>query len=321
MRPIPGSTRPARPARAGRVGRRPADSRRRAGQHERETWPISSGWPRDPAHRRVLEGTAAALFVQQRRSRGTPFSEFEGMLGDGRGRARAGTAITDPATASAPASSRPTSPARSSSSASTCSSSEPVDEKDELDEDPTERGSRLHDILENFETLLKQVEGGPDLEWIAAVQVEQVRGRASWRSASELDQGLWEIERERLIRTIGQYVAAAQGLRARRRRPRSRPISLEFAFGETGAEYPMLELGHGERTRPAPRAGSIASTWPRRPRDSRFRVIDYKSGSVPSSTDVKQGEMLQLPLYAMAVERLLFQDGGDGTSSTWATGA
>ena len=33
---------------------------------------------------------------------------------------------------------------------------------------------------------------------------------------------------------------------------------------------------------------------------------------MPSSTDVKQGEMLQLPLYAMAVERLLFQDGAAG---------
>ena len=38
---------------------------------------------------------------------------------------------------------------------------EPVEEKDELDEDLTERGSRLHDILENFETLLKQARSGP----------------------------------------------------------------------------------------------------------------------------------------------------------------
>ena len=37
-------------------------------------------------------------------------------------------------------------------------------------------------------------------------------------------------------------------------------------------------------------------------------MIDYKSGSVPTSTDVKFGEMLQLPLYAMAVQRLVFAD-------------
>src|SRR5208283_1357398 len=36
----------------------------------------------DSAHRQVLTGAAAALFVQQRRLRGTPFSEFEGMLED-----------------------------------------------------------------------------------------------------------------------------------------------------------------------------------------------------------------------------------------------
>ena len=40
-----------------------------------------------------------------------------------------------------------------------------------------------------------------------------------------------------------------------------------------------------------------------------FRVIDYKSGSVPSSTQVKQGEMLQLPLFH-GCEELLFASEG-----------
>ena len=73
----------------------------------------------------------------------------------------------------------------------------------------------------------------------------------------------------------------------------------------------MLEIGEGERTirlRGRIDRIDVAET----PEGSRFRVIDYKSGSVPSSTDVKHGEMLQLPLYAMAVERLLFQDGAAG---------
>ena len=90
-----------------------------------------------------------------------------------------------------------------------------------------------------------------------------------------------------------------------------RPYRLELAFGEEGAEHPVLEIGQGERTiRLRGRIDRIdlAET----PEGSRFRVIDYKSGTVPSSTDVKQGEMLQLPLYAMAVERLLFQDGATG---------
>jgi ATP-dependent helicase/DNAse subunit B len=40
----------------------------------------------------------------------------------------------------------------------------------------------------------------------------------------------------------------------------------------------------------------------------RFRVIDYKSGSVPAVSEVRQGVMLQLPLYAMAVQRLLYTE-------------
>jgi ATP-dependent helicase/DNAse subunit B len=39
-----------------------------------------------------------------------------------------------------------------------------------------------------------------------------------------------------------------------------------------------------------------------------FRVIDYKTGSVPSHAEVKRGEMLQLLLYAMAVETLILGD-------------
>ncbi len=36
-----------------------------------------------------------------------------------------------------------------------------------------------------------------------------------------------------------------------------------------------------------------------------FRVIDYKSGQGPSPNEVRQARLLQLPLYAMAVERII----------------
>ncbi len=39
--------------------------------------------------------------------------------------------------------------------------------------------------------------------------------------------------------------------------------------------------------------------------ETRFRVIDYKSGSAPAKADVRLGIALQLHLYAMAVERTL----------------
>ena len=39
-----------------------------------------------------------------------------------------------------------------------------------------------------------------------------------------------------------------------------------------------------------------------------FRVIDYKSGTGPSTTDVSRSRLLQLPLYAMAVERIILAE-------------
>ena len=41
-----------------------------------------------------------------------------------------------------------------------------------------------------------------------------------------------------------------------------------------------------------------------------FRVIDYKSGNGPSTNDVRQARLLQLPLYAMAVERIILAEEG-----------
>jgi RecB family exonuclease len=41
-----------------------------------------------------------------------------------------------------------------------------------------------------------------------------------------------------------------------------------------------------------------------------FRVIDYKTGHVPEPAELKGGTALQVPLYALAAERLLSASGG-----------
>ncbi|MGC8639054.1 MAG: PD-(D/E)XK nuclease family protein [Isosphaeraceae bacterium] len=260
---------------------------------------------RDPAHRSILDGTAAALYVQERRMRGTEFSEFEGMLSD-RAASRELERKFGP--------DYPFSPSQLETYIGCpfqffCKyvlDLQPVEEKDELDEDLTERGSQLHDILENFETLLLRPEDGRDPEQIARVLVERVRNQ-EMAQPTELDQGLWEIERERLIRTIYQYLEQRKAYHEEGG-VKFRPYKLELDFGSDGAEHPVLVIGQGERTirlRGRIDRIDVADT----PEGPRFRVIDYKSGAAPSTTDVKHGEMLQLPLYAMAVEQLLFQEG------------
>lgn len=253
----------------------------------------------DPAHRPVLDGVAAALFVQQRRARGTDFSEFEGL-------------ITDPAVCRELerkfSGDYPFSPSQLETYLACpfqffCRfvlNLRPIEEKDELDEDLTEQGSRLHDLLENLENW---PEPDPDLKAAAVVLVDQVGEREAARS-TDLDRGLWEIERERLIRTVQQYLE--QRLEYERQAGRDfKPLKLELAFGD-GGEYPAIQIGEGERTiliRGRIDRIDVAETA----EGSWFRVIDYKSGKVSSLKEVKQGAMLQLPIYAIAVEQLLFQ--------------
>ena len=56
---------------------------------------------------------------------------------------------------------------------------EPAEDRDEIDEDYTERGSKIHDILETLETWLRQRgPGDQDLERIAAIWSSRLAGRA-----------------------------------------------------------------------------------------------------------------------------------------------
>jgi RecB family exonuclease len=259
---------------------------------------------RDPEHRRVLEGTAAALHAQQRRMRGSPFSEYEGRLADG-------SAILEVDSAFGPDF------CYSASQLETYLSCpfhffskyvlnlKPVDERDELDEDYTERGSKLHDILESFERKVQQGLADEGLGQVAEIEIEGIE-HIGPADATDLDLGLWEIERGRLKRTIQLYVHQRTAYDRDGEFP-SEPHEFELKFGERDTAHPVLELAHGRRTlRLRGRIDRVDLVQTASGR--KFRVIDYKSGSAPTSTDVRSGAMLQLPLYAMAVQQLVFAD-------------
>jgi RecB family exonuclease len=262
----------------------------------------------DPAHRQVLEGTAAALHALSRRLRGTPFGEFDGLLRDG-------AAILDldrefgPEFRYSPSQLETYLACPFQFFCKYVLNLKPIEKRDELDEDATARGSQMHDVLESFETKLLGQPTVSDLAQIAEIEIERVI-QQDLAAATDLDLGLLEIERGRMFRSILQYVSQRQSYQ-RDGELNFSPQVLELDFGADGSLHPVLEIQRkGRIIRLRGRIDRIDVA--RTPEGLKFRVIDYKTGSVPSSTEVKHAEMLQLPLYAMAAGRLLFEGAAAG---------
>ena len=167
------------------------------------------------------------------------------------------------------------------------------------------RGSVIHDILEKFEKLVRESGSPEDLEELVPDAIDQVLGRDAGE-ASELQLGLETMERRRTGRVMDFYLAQRQNYE-NLLEPRPIPYLLEEGFGSQDTPYPMLEIGGGDRV--VKLRGRIDRIDLLETQSGRFfRVIDYKTGSVPSLAEVKKGEMLQLLLYAMAVEKLMLGD-------------
>ncbi|MHB1561481.1 MAG: PD-(D/E)XK nuclease family protein, partial [Isosphaeraceae bacterium] len=253
-----------------------------------------------PGHRRPLAGTAAALRVLSRRLRGTPFGEYDGLLRDGH-------VMLDVAALFPPEY------LFSASQLETYSDCpflfyckyvlklEPAERRDEIDEDYTERGSRIHRILETLERLKREAADADDVEELERAALEHALA-AEQVDPSEVAQGLAEIERRRLVQTVLRY--RVQHIRYAVDGPAPPvPHQFEVSFGDEDSGHPWLELGRGARAvRLQGKIDRIDIV--NGPDGPAFRVIDYKSGHGPSATEVRNARKLQLPLYAMAVERL-----------------
>jgi hypothetical protein len=264
---------------------------------------------RTAAHRGPLEGAAEALRVAHRRLRRAEFGPHEGRLADAKAVRRiAGSFGPD----------RPAFSPSQLESLAFCPFQfflryvlrlEPTDERDELDDDRTARGHMLHRALEALHTLLRDqppdgAEGPAErvagnVESVIAGLLEQ-----EGTPGSDVDAGLRRIERERLLRAGRRYAGqfaryfAAEGAEAEAH-------LFEVAFGRAEeSEHPALVIG------PEPEAIELQGKIDRidlvRSRgETLFRVIDYKSGSCPGRAEIDGGLALQLPLYALAAERIV----------------
>jgi RecB family exonuclease len=190
-----------------------------------------------------------------------------------------------------------------------------VDEREELDEDYVGRGDDVHRVLEQIH-LQAAAEGASNsierlkilIETQMRVDLEQHDGRVA-----DVASLLKEIGARRTNKALGRYIGQFQTY-ASKIGEGANPHRFEVAFGqEVNGEipdgtYPHLTIGEGEgslrlqgkidRIDLVPVNGAI-----------QFRVIDYKTGSNPSGKDVNSGLASQLPLYALAVEKLVFPEG------------
>jgi ATP-dependent helicase/nuclease subunit B len=190
-----------------------------------------------------------------------------------------------------------------------------VDERQELDEDYAGRGDDVHRVLEQIHQQAV-AEGASNLierltvliETQMRVELEQHDGRVA-----DVSRVLKEIGTRRTNKALSHYVGQFRNYAAKAG-VGSVPHRFEVAFGQSpeGEEepqtHPYLTIGDGESSlRLQGKIDRIDLVH--EDGEIKFRVIDYKTGSNPSGKDVKSGLASQLPLYALAVEKLVFAEG------------
>ena len=189
-----------------------------------------------------------------------------------------------------------------------------VDERQELDEDYAGRGSDVHDALEKIHQQAV-AEGAVDLIDRLHVLISthvRIELEGNEGKPSGVPQVLKEIGDRRTGKALARYVGQFRAYVGRDEAMPS-PHRFEVAFGQEDGENPSNSLAYlaiGEAETQVKLQGKI-DRIDLFLKDGKllFRVIDYKTGSSPSGKDVLSGLASQLPLYALAVERLIFPTG------------
>jgi len=176
------------------------------------------------------------------------------------------------------------------------------------------RGTILHDVLQRFHERYrgKAVDEVPLDEAARAMAewVEDVFDERSWRSRTA-PHGVAMVEKARLQTQLERYLH----IERERRETQWKPSHFEVGFGRAAPGHPDA-AGHEPLTTSAPfpldtRQGPVLFSG-RIDRIDRAgaegRIIDYKSGAVPTLKDIKTGLSLQLTIYALALEEFLDRD-------------
>jgi len=177
--------------------------------------------------------------------------------------------------------------------------------EDTLTISAADRGTVIHSALERFLRDAPSL-GSPTEPWSdeARALLHRIGGECCDEAEAEGLTGsflLWRLERARILRDLDGFLAADEEMRAELG---VLPLAVEVSFGlaEPGSKQAArVELEDG---RLIALRGKIDRV-DRAPDGSRLVVIDYKSGSSYPYRElrkdpVKRGQLLQLPLYAVA---------------------
>jgi RecB family exonuclease len=184
---------------------------------------------------------------------------------------------------------------------------EPLDEpSDEIEF--TRRGQAVHRALSRFHQDLNAGRVDADL----AGYVTHATAEYGERSGTPLGRVLWELEGKRLARSMKKYAGQTEKYRGEWEKAKAvpQPSRFEQAFGSKGeVAVPPLVIDVGGVS------VAIAGTVDRvdvveLDGERGYVVIDYKTGrgTKYTSPDVINLNALQLPLYALALERTVFAD-------------
>ena len=186
---------------------------------------------------------------------------------------------------------------------------------------PTSRGQFVHNVLFDTMKRLFDAAGGPvrpdrvaDDEMIEALQGAVTDVSEPLQAAAPYP-ALWRIQRDRMHNQMRSYLLSLKS---------SQPAGLcehfELAFGlEARPGEPADAMSRDDAVIVHTSAGDIRlrGKIDRVDRidlaDSEgLLVIDYKTGALPSATDIADGRNLQLPLYSAAAAAILRGEGSGG---------
>jgi len=256
----------------------------------------------DPAHRGSLAGTAAALALTAQRLDRRGFSAYDGLLADP-GVPRSLAARFGPDAVFSPSQLESFLLCPFQFFLKYVLKLVPANDRDELDEDFIARGDRVHKALEDYERL--RLLRGDDAPLLPDDFVTNTLMMVALSDDSAANPGLDAIERRRVEQTFRRYVEQARDYARRPKEPVGRPAHLEVVFGDERDDNPLPCVVIGAGADAVNVQGRIDRVDVVEGEDGpAFRVIDYKTGSPPAKKDVTGLLMVQLPLYALAVEHL-----------------